>query len=68
MTDRALFLAGAGAVLVLAIVGYAAAKKAGQLVAANVNLVNPLSTDNLVYQGVNAIGAAISGKIGRAHV
>lgn len=68
MSDRALILTGAGAVLALAIVGFVALKKAGAVagnivdaIKANKDLVNPLSTKNLAYQGANAVAAAVTG-------
>lgn len=61
MTDRSLFIAGAGAVLVLGVVGYFAARKLGLSIANNAELVNPLSRSNLVYRGANEIGAALTG-------
>lgn len=59
MTDTRLVLVGAGAVAVLALIGYNLAKKAGQTIAANGNLVNPLSQENIVYRGANAVANAV---------
>lgn len=61
MSDRALFIAGAGAVVVLGVVGYLAARKLGLSIANNAQLVNPLSRENIVYRGANAVGAALTG-------
>ena len=62
LPDRTLILIGVGAAAVLALVGYLAARKAGQTLAANANLINPLSTDNLVYRGAGAVLQAFTGR------
>ena len=50
---------GAGAVLVLAAIGWIVARKVAGAVPAGA--LNPLSVDNIVYQGANATGAALTG-------
>lgn len=52
----------AGAVLALAAIGYVAARRAGQAIAANSHLINPTDSRNLVYQGVNEVGSSITGE------
>ena len=63
--DRAMLLFGVGAALVVGVLLYLAVRstvKAGADVASKaVALVNPLSTENLAYQGVSATGAALTG-------
>lgn len=48
-----------GAVGVLAVIGYAAAKRAGVL--PGPNTFNPLSPDNLAYRGANEVYRALTG-------
>jgi hypothetical protein len=59
LDNRTKIMIGAGAVLALALVGYIASRRISAAIPANA--FNPLSADNFAYQGVNAIGAAVTG-------
>jgi hypothetical protein len=46
---------------ILTIIGYSARKRAGEVGQTVVDAVNPTKETNLVYRGVNGIGATLSG-------
>jgi hypothetical protein len=57
MQDKtALIIGGVGLILL-----YWAGKKAAGTISNAVDLINPTSSGNIAYQGVNSVGAVISG-------
>lgn len=65
MSPKTEFFIGAGIVAALMLIGYALAKKTaaavGTAASAVGTAINPNSADNLIYQGVTAVGNTLTG-------
>ena len=59
MPDKTTFLAGAGGVLVIAVVAYLVAQKLGVL---KPGALDPTSDKNVVYRGANKVVGAVTGR------